>query len=66
MGKQSCADCYNIDNESVKAEYLVLNHPSYDKDIHVCRHHLTVMLDYFTHDNKLKANEITIIRLEVQ
>jgi len=62
MNEHSWADCFNLYNESFKAEYLVLNHPFYLRDVHVCRHHLVIMFDRFTHGSETK--EITIVRLE--
>ena len=58
----NCSDCYDIDNDSIKADFLVLNHPFYTRDVKVCRHHLAVMFDWFTHESK--TEEITIVRLE--
>jgi len=60
--KYNCSDCYNRDNDSVKAEYLILNHPLYPRDVHLCRHHLATMFDWFTHT--CIPMEITIIKLE--
>jgi len=59
---RNCADCFNTDNEWTEADYLVLNHPFYPNDVYVCRHHLAVMFDWFTHGSD--AEEITIIRLK--
>lgn len=58
-----CAECYNNDNEFTTPEFLVLNHPAYlGRDVEVCRHHLAIMFDWFSHE-KTDSDEITIIKL---
>ncbi len=57
--KYNCSDCFNQNNEHTPAEYLVLNHPFYPRDVHICRHHLVVVFDWFTHESK--TEEITIV-----
>lgn len=62
--KESCSDCFNRDNEHTEAQFLVLNPPTYPRDVHLCRHHLVVMLDAFMNYSTV-TKEITIIKLDV-